>query len=255
MSRIIRYTPLDGLGTIPCDLDECRDFNVTPCEKDGEYNPQPWEIQHLYYSSAGRWVEETLDETFVDDKDGAHGVWVHVFEEIAPLDAARICWKRFGRTPDVLQMYQDELDRELPPADPTPTPPKGERKPPEAPAVCSVAAAASPPGNRNAATATLPENLAPTLLAAGPLVILGEPGDEPIVNGVIKPRLTFPRFHVIKALLEAGKNGLSKDELADRSGHGDAHRILKRLAGSDLDWRSVIQLAGEPGGRYRLRFR
>jgi len=56
-------------------------------------------------------------------------------------------------------------------------------------------------------------------------------------------------------LLEAGKNGLSKDELADKSGHGDAHRILKRLADSDDDWRSVILLAGEPGGRYRLRFR
>jgi len=88
--------------------------------------------------------------------------------------------------------------------------------------------------------------------AAGPLVILGEPGDQPIVNGEKKTRLTLPRFHVIKSLKEAGKNGLSKDELAEKSGHGDAHRILKRLARSDPGWRSVIQLAGEPGGRYRL---
>jgi len=248
MSRIIRYTSLDGLATIPCDLDECHDFNVTPCEKDGEYNPQPWEIQHLYYSPAGRWVEETLDETFDDDKDGAHGVWVHVFEEIAPLDAARICRKRFGRIPDVLQAHQDELDRELPPADPTPTPPKGERKPPEAPADRpKPVAAVAPSGNGTAAT-----NRQTPEAPAEPPVILGKPGEKTIVRGKRKDRLTLPRHNVIKALLAAGDDGLSKDSLATESGHGDAVGILKRLAKSDPDWKTVIKLAGKPGGRYRI---
>jgi hypothetical protein len=88
--------------------------------------------------------------------------------------------------------------------------------------------------------------------AAGPLVILGEPGDKPIVNGKAKKRLLLTQFHVIKALTEAGKNGLSKDELIDKSGHGDAVNILKRLADRDADWKSVIQLGEIPGGRYRI---
>jgi len=52
--------------------------------------------------------------------------------------------------------------------------------------------------------------------------------------------------------MEAGKNGLSKDELVGKSGHGDAVNILKRLADRDADWKSVIQLGEIPGGRYRI---
>ena len=110
-----------------------------------------------------------------------------------------------------------------------------------------LVADAAPSGNGTAAT----NGRNPEALAAEPMVTLGEFGDESRVNGKNKPRLTLPRFHVIKALKEAGKNGLSKDELAEKSGHGDAHRILS-AAWSDPDWQSGIQLAGEPGGRYRL---
>jgi hypothetical protein len=83
-------------------------------------------------------------------------------------------------------------------------------------------------------------------------VILGKPGDEPTVNGRTKPRLTGPRYDVVKALLSAGNDGLSHESLVRKSGHGDARRILKRLADSDNDWSSVIQMAGDPGGRYRI---
>jgi hypothetical protein len=86
-----------------------------------------------------------------------------------------------------------------------------------------------------------------------PLVILGKPGDEPTVNGVRKTKLTTPRYNVVKALLAAGDGGLSKDSLANESGHGDAHRVLKRLADSDPDWALVIQMAGKTGCRYRIR--
>ncbi len=89
--------------------------------------------------------------------------------------------------------------------------------------------------------------------SATPVVILGEPGDEPIVNGNRKPKLTNAQYDVVKALLAAGKDGLSKDSLARKSGHGDAHRVLKRLAESDSDWAMVIQMAGKTGGRYRIR--
>ena len=88
--------------------------------------------------------------------------------------------------------------------------------------------------------------------AAEPMVVLGEFGDEPRVNGRKKVRLTLPQFHVLTALMEAGENGLSRKQLTGESGHGDAYRILKRLSQSDPDWRSVIQLAGEAGRGYRL---
>jgi hypothetical protein len=89
--------------------------------------------------------------------------------------------------------------------------------------------------------------------SSAPLVILGEFGDEPTVNGKRKRRLTKARYDVVKALLAAGDGELSKDSLATQSKHGDAHRILKRLADSDPDWGSVIQMAGKPGCRYRIR--
>jgi hypothetical protein len=85
------------------------------------------------------------------------------------------------------------------------------------------------------------------------LVILGKPGDEPTVNGVRKTKLTTPQYDAVKALLAAGDDGLSKDSLANESNHGDANRILKRLADSDPDWASVIQMAGKAGCRYRIR--
>jgi hypothetical protein len=86
----------------------------------------------------------------------------------------------------------------------------------------------------------------------GPLLVLGDFGDEPIVRGVRKKRLSPARFDVVKALLVAGKGGLSKDSLASESKHGDANRVLQRLAESDPDWASVIQMAGRTGGRYRI---
>ncbi len=87
---------------------------------------------------------------------------------------------------------------------------------------------------------------------ATPLIILGTRGDEPIVNGIRKARLTSARYDIIKTLLAAGENGLTGDELVNKSLHGGAVNTLKTLAKSDPDWGVVIQLAGGPGGRYRI---
>jgi hypothetical protein len=111
----------------------------------------------------------------------------------------------------------------------------------------------APPADSDQSTATsLPPHQEDQQFVGTP-VILGKPGDEPIVNGKRKRKLTKPRYDVVKALLAVGEDGLSKDSLATESGHGDAHRILDRLAKADPDWKSVIQMAGEPGGRYRIR--
>lgn len=86
-----------------------------------------------------------------------------------------------------------------------------------------------------------------------PKVLLGEPGDCPIVLGKKKRRLTKAGYDVVKAVLEAGETGLTKDELVEKSGHGDARGVLNRLAEKDPDWRSVIQFAGHVGGGYRIK--
>jgi hypothetical protein len=129
------------------------------------------------------------------------------------------------------------------------TPPKGDRP---------AAEPTLPPRGQKKAAAPSASGMAPPRRKrrrqpAGPLVILGKPGDEPTVNGRRKPKLTKAQFDVTKALLAAGDDGLSKDSLATEGKHSDAHRILKRLADSDPDWGSVIQMAGKPGGRYRIR--
>jgi hypothetical protein len=85
-----------------------------------------------------------------------------------------------------------------------------------------------------------------------PSVILGNPADPPKVNGKVKSRLTPAQHASVKALLEAGKQGLTKDELDRKSGHGDTRKILKRLANKDPDWKEVIQFAGTTGMRYRI---
>jgi|SRR5579871_1434251 len=86
-----------------------------------------------------------------------------------------------------------------------------------------------------------------------PSVKLGKFGDPAIVLGKVKSRiLSFAQYRVVKALLEAGEIGLSKDELDRTSGHRDARKILARLARSDPDWRAVIRMAVYPGCHYRI---
>jgi hypothetical protein len=88
--------------------------------------------------------------------------------------------------------------------------------------------------------------------STGPPVILGELADQPIVRGKSKHRLTAACYAVVMALLEAGAKGLTGDELVTTSGRGGAVNTLKALAASDRDWGAVIQLAGKPGGGYRI---
>lgn len=87
----------------------------------------------------------------------------------------------------------------------------------------------------------------------GPLVVLHGLGEEPVVAGKTKKKMTTPQYNVVKAVLAAGVNGLTKDQLDRKSGHGDARKILKRLADSDPDWRAVIQFPGSTGKRYRIK--
>jgi len=84
-----------------------------------------------------------------------------------------------------------------------------------------------------------------------PIVLNGQ-GKSVTVNGIQKPALTSAQYDVVQTLLQAGSKGLSKDELPNKSKHGDAVRILGRIAAIDADWKAVVGLAGKPGGRYRI---
>jgi hypothetical protein len=83
-------------------------------------------------------------------------------------------------------------------------------------------------------------------------VVLRGPNEGPLVAGKTKGTLTTPQYNVVKALLDAGEAGLTKDELDRKSRHGDARKILKRLADSDPDWQAVLSFPGTTGKRYRL---
>jgi hypothetical protein len=100
-----------------------------------------------------------------------------------------------------------------------------------------------------------PASIYPPPIAESPSksVLLYGRGDPPIVHGLPKRPLTKPRYEVVKVLLMAGDAGLSKSQLEDKSLHGDARRILSRLAESDAGWDSVISFPGIPGGGYRIR--
>jgi hypothetical protein len=86
----------------------------------------------------------------------------------------------------------------------------------------------------------------------GHSVQLRGPGQSVVVRGKAKRPLTRAQYDVIKALLEAGPAGLTKGQLDDKSGHSEAHKILKRLHNSDPDWEAVIQLPGQPWVGYRI---
>src|SRR5262249_4389430 len=88
--------------------------------------------------------------------------------------------------------------------------------------------------------------------ADGPRVVLHGPGERPTACGPDKVPLTRAQYDTVKALLDAGPAGLSKDQLDHKSGHGDARKILKRLAESDSDWAAVVHFPGKPGGGYRI---
>lgn len=64
---------------------------------------------------------------------------------------------------------------------------------------------------------------------------------------------TKARQEVIRALIAAYPNGLTKNELVTHSGTEDAVKTLKRLHDSDSRWSAVIALPGKAYRGYRLQ--
>lgn len=85
-------------------------------------------------------------------------------------------------------------------------------------------------------------------------VALFGPGDQPKIGTQRKPPLSRAAYDVVFALIQAGKDGLTKDQLDTQSNHGDARKIMKRLADGDDDWAAVLVFPGKAGrGGYRIQ--
>jgi hypothetical protein len=86
---------------------------------------------------------------------------------------------------------------------------------------------------------------------ASEVVVLGSSWKEPVYVLGKPKRFTAPgQFRVVKALADAGTDGLAKDEL--EKVNETARRTLRALRTTDGDWSAVIQMAEVKGGRYRL---
>ncbi len=84
----------------------------------------------------------------------------------------------------------------------------------------------------------------------GPAVQLGRPGEPCVVLGKQKKPLTDGQYAIVSALVKAGDEGMTKDQL--EVVRPSARRILKKLR-EDADWAQVILMPGQTNGRYRVK--
>jgi hypothetical protein len=164
----------------------------------------------------------------------------------------RVCQALDGRLPDTgetkfaLALLASEVPAWDPHLAPAGSPPGRSPGPCEAQPLSALeppAAATTPPTPHNQA------GDAPTPPPAP--VVLGGNWKEPVlVRGRAKgPLPSYTVWKVVRALVDAGGDGLKKDELEAVA--GGARKLLRRLR-RDADWGSVIQMAGRRGNRYRV---
>jgi hypothetical protein len=88
----------------------------------------------------------------------------------------------------------------------------------------------------------------------GPRVVLRGRDEGPLILGKEKPPLTDRQYNVIRSLLNAGEDGLTKDKLDEKSGHSESRKVLSALRDSDPDWAAAIHMPGKAGrGGYRIK--
>lgn len=100
------------------------------------------------------------------------------------------------------------------------------------------------------------EPIGPTPRKCCPRVELGTEGDRPIVEGRKWHGVPNDReYAVLRALADAGQDGLTTAELVERSGIADAVAVLRRLRKRDPEYWRIIQTPGRKGqGTYRFDY-
>jgi hypothetical protein len=86
---------------------------------------------------------------------------------------------------------------------------------------------------------------------------LGAPGEPVFIHGINQGVLLSGRHDVLRALFNAGRDGLSANELVDAVGKGGATKMARALREQSDEFRSLIQVPtrkGYPGSKevYRL---
>jgi hypothetical protein len=84
-------------------------------------------------------------------------------------------------------------------------------------------------------------------------VVLRGQHEPPLIDDQQTEVLTRAQYDVVRALLDAFPDRLTKDQLDKQSKRGDARKIMKRLADSDLRWQAVLLFGGRTGGGYGIR--
>ncbi len=94
----------------------------------------------------------------------------------------------------------------------------------------------------------IPAEMIKAQTQSGSVILLGD-NECPIVKGTKKEKLSGSSYKLIKELIEAGEDGLTKDTIERAS--SAARRTLKRLR-EDKDWQEVIEMAEKTGRGYRI---
>lgn len=84
---------------------------------------------------------------------------------------------------------------------------------------------------------------------AYPKLVLNGLGEPYSIDGKEKPKLSDARYAVVKALLEAGREGMKKDAI--EAVRPSARQIIKALLEDD-DWKPILQMAEGTNLRYRI---
>ena len=123
---------------------------------------------------------------------------------------------------------------------------------PAARTVSTEAATPPAPGTESSSLTEPPPASKPPADSGTLPIVLGELDDEPMVWGRPKPRLTPGQYRVVKALIDAHPERLSKDTLVKRSDTESPIGMIDRLR-RDEDWASVLDKPGQAHGGYGIR--
>lgn len=89
----------------------------------------------------------------------------------------------------------------------------------------------------------------------GPVVVLRGEGVPPLVFGrPVSKALNEGQYAAVQALLDAGPDGLDKNELEGQVPYGGVRGTIDRLS-KKAEWKGAIVMGGAAYGRYRIAFK
>jgi len=114
MSKVVYFKPLDELGEVPLNLDECRRF-VCRMDRDRDFeddSPEPGEVLSItfYLTPDGRWVEHRVEVEF-PPWETLRG-YEDIFEEVSPayiIQELSLHKRKLPRELAILEPYREAM--------------------------------------------------------------------------------------------------------------------------------------------------